>query len=156
MHRKFITLVLSAALAITGLGTGSARADDTAEWIAGAAALAILGYAIVDQKNRDRHAGTTPYYQPRAYGQSAPVVRQPTPYYRSSKGLPPQCVVSGKLQGRKVHGLRRNCLKRFNVNLNALPRECAVKFRNPNTGKRHVIYGGRCLRQQGYRLARSY
>ena len=37
----------------------------------------------------------------------------------------------------------------------ALPQSCAIKLRDPHTGKRKVIYAGRCLKQQGYRLAHA-
>jgi hypothetical protein len=158
MHRKFIALVLSAALAVTGLSAVPARADDTEKWIAGAAALAIIGLAIHEEskKNRKRQAQQQYYYN-NSHGHAGPNIYQPKPqYYTNPKLLPQQCKVTRALHGQKIRGLARGCLKRNSVNVNALPQHCEIKIPNLNNGKRQVIYGGRCLRDQGYRLAKAY
>lgn len=57
MHRKFIAIVLGAALAVTGLSTTPVRAGDrgdTAAIIAGVAALAIIGAAVSNDRKHDR------------------------------------------------------------------------------------------------------
>lgn len=57
MHRKFIAIVLGAALAVTSLSTTPVRAQDrgeTAAIIAGVAALAIIGAAAASDRKHDR------------------------------------------------------------------------------------------------------
>lgn len=76
MHRKFIALIISAALAVTSLTAVPAQAQnrgETAAIIAGVAALAIVGAAIADDRNKDRrndhvtrgHGYHKPYYAPK-------------------------------------------------------------------------------------------
>ena len=98
MHRKFIALVASAALVITGVSTAPARAgdDDVAKWVAGIAALTIIGVAVADNKKKKRkrraaaiytHPNThsyTPQHQPKhshGYG------HQPKPRIIGGEGL---------------------------------------------------------------------
>ena len=164
MHRKFIALVLSAAIAVTSLSAAPARADDTEKWIAGAAALAIIGIAIHEEnkKKRKRHAQQQYYYnnhgQSYTHGHAGPTVyQQPKPQvYHNPKLLPGKCKRIGVLQGHQVRGLGRGCLKRHNINVQALPQQCKYKLYDPKTNERRVIFGGRCLRDQGYRLARAH
>lgn len=143
MHRQFIALVLSGSLALTGLSTQAAKADDTAEWIAGAAALAIIGLAIADANKKPK-----PSYNP------TPYTYAPSPNYH--KILPRQCRTRANMQGHVIRGLGKRCLKRAGVNVHALPGHCEVRVRDPYNGKRKIIYGGRCLRQNGYELARAH
>jgi len=173
MHRKFIAFVLSAALITTGLTTSPAHAgDDTEKWIAGAAALAIIGIAIADQKNRKKQTYEQYYGTNNGHGHAGNqghnswsngqghagnhTVITPKPYHNAHKALPKQCIVKEELHGKKFHGFSRHCLKRNHVNVKAMPRDCAVKIRNPHTGQRKVVFGGRCLKQRGYSIARAY
>lgn len=168
MHRKFIALVLSASLALTGLTAQPVKADDTAEWIAGAAALAIIGLAIADANKKPQPAynygygqghsyGHTPYNYGTTHGHAGPLVSPaPTPQYHDPKVLPRQCGTKVNMQGQVIRGLGKRCLKRNGVNIQALPAYCEVKVRDPHSGKRKIIYGGRCLRQNGYSLARAH
>ena len=152
MHRTFIALVLSAALAVTGLSANTAQAGDrTTEWIAGAAALAIIGLAIHEEsKKKKRKRAAQQYYYNNTH------THQPKPYVPHHKVLPRQCRVKEYIHGNKFRGLSRKCLKRNHVNVQALPRSCAVKIHDQHTGQRRIVYGGRCLRQQGYTLAQAY
>ena len=71
-YKGFITTLMAAAIAITGLTAAPAKADNTAEIIAGVAALAIIGAAIAEASNND------PVYvtRNRYYGHNArPVYR---------------------------------------------------------------------------------
>ncbi|WP_371225258.1 hypothetical protein [Roseovarius sp. 2305UL8-3] len=140
MHRKFIALVLSAALAVTSLNAQPAHAgsDDTAKWVAALAALAIVGVAINENKKKKRKKRhVTP-------------VRPHDPYL-----LPGRCRVTRNLQGNTIRGFAKGCLKRNNVNVQSLPRECAVRFRDRTRERRVTLFTGRCLRQYGYRVARN-
>ncbi|MDT8327774.1 MAG: hypothetical protein RQ750_10375 [Roseovarius sp.] len=67
MHRKFIAIVLGAALAVTGLSSAPVRAQDrgeTAAIIAGVAALTIIGVAVAN----DRKKGHRKDYVSRNHG----------------------------------------------------------------------------------------
>ncbi|MFK7939357.1 MAG: hypothetical protein AB8B82_08265 [Roseovarius sp.] len=150
MHRTFIALVLSAAVAVTGFSAAPARADDTEKWIAGAAALAIIGLAINQESKKKRKRKAQQQYYYNNHGYTAPTV------YHNPRLLPAKCKVVRNLQGHKVRGLARGCLKRHNVNVQALPQHCKIKIRDPQTNKKRVIFGGRCLRNQGYSLARLH
>ncbi|MFC3612191.1 hypothetical protein ACFORG_00340 [Lutimaribacter marinistellae] len=155
MHRKFIALVVSTAIAITGLSAAPARAADPHDILGGLAALAILGAAINHyDKKRERERARS--YQP-------PVTRnhsyhdQPGPRLPAKKlpdrvrqyDLPSQCL-------RQVDSYRRGpvlgsrCLQRNYAWADRLPRSCEVDVRMGDRFRR--AYDTRCLRQQGYRV----
>ncbi|SLN57569.1 hypothetical protein PEL8287_03094 [Roseovarius litorisediminis] len=75
MYRKFISIVVAASVAVTGLTAAPARAEinDTTKIIAGVAALAIIGAAIADNKkdkrrrDRDAAARNNNYYSHEQY-----------------------------------------------------------------------------------------
>lgn len=158
MYRQFIALVLSAALAVTGMTAQPAHAgnDDVAKWIAGLAVLGIIGAAIAD----DRKKSSRQTYQqnnvqkfkhtPKKYKHKSKKHR------RNHMALPARCRVTERMQGKEVRGFRRGCLKRHDVDVRNLPRHCALKVRDRQTGNRRVIYTSRCMRQQGYSVARGY
>ncbi|MDQ2094416.1 hypothetical protein [Rhodalgimonas zhirmunskyi] len=64
MSRKFITLVTASAIALSSLTATQAAASDKKlrQFIAGAAALVIIGSAINDSKARDRGHVTRQYH----------------------------------------------------------------------------------------------
>ena len=83
-YKSFISTVLAAALAITTLSTAPAKADNTAEIIAGVAALALLGVVISEAMDDDDPVYVTrnPYprhnvYRPNVY---RPNVYRPNVY----------------------------------------------------------------------------
>lgn len=141
MHRQFIALILSLALAITGLSAVPARADgDTARLLAGLAALAFIGAAI--QQKRDRRVVTQNHsLQPR-----------PLPQQIGRKDLPQQC-----LRSRSVNGYQRNlfgarCLQKNYAFNRSLPNACRLGYWE--RGRNRTGYAPRCLRERGYRFAR--
>ena len=164
MYRRFITLVVSAAIAVTGLTAQPVYADDddVAKWIAGIAALAIIGAAVAERNDRKKKRYNNGYVhvpQPRydGYGYSTKPYRgwkHGGKKRRDAYRLPGQCRVKRNLQGNEIRGFARGCLKRNNVNVDALPRQCAVRFRDRDRQRRVVLYTGRCLKQYGYRVAR--
>lgn len=156
MHRRFIAIVVSAALTITGMAAAPARAgdDDIAKWIAGAAALAIVGAAISEHESKKRKRRAIrqqqqlqQYYDNHGYTDVDP---RPNPWH--GKLLPASCRVTKRLHGQKIRGFGRHCLKRNNVNVRALPQECAYRIKR-NDGRKRVIFGSRCLRDFGYQVA---
>jgi len=141
MHRTFIALILSAAVAVTSLNAQPAHAgdDDVAKWIAGLAALAVIGVAINENKKKKRKKRRVTPVQPH------------NPYL-----LPATCRTNQKVQGYKVNGFQRGCLRRNQVNVRALPQDCAIKYWDRKRQKNRVIYSGRCLREYGYRVAQAH
>jgi len=177
MHRKFITLVVAASLAVTGLSAAPARADaeDAAKVIAGVAALAILGAAIADAKddkdrvtrNRDhlrhesRHRGhgkTWGHRQGRDNWDKAhrnSKHARPLPKRVKRKLLPGACRTEVRVRGgHHLRGFGRHCLKRNYGYANSLPRACKTTLRGQR-GKLRAIYSGRCLYRHGYREANA-
>jgi hypothetical protein len=148
MYRKFITFIVASAIAVTGLTAQPVQAgnDDVAKWIAGLAALAIIGAAVADN-NRSK---SKPVY---SHAPQPTYNHVPKPRH-SHLLLPAQCRVSENVHGQKIRGFSRHCLRRNNINVQNLPRDCAVKLRD-RQGKNKIIYGGRCLQGHGYKLARN-
>lgn len=157
MHRKFIALVLAAAVTITGFAAAPARADeDVAKVIFGLTALAILGAAIRDSRQNDpvvvsqgdRGYDSRPHHHPhRGHGWVPP---RPLPPNVARYTLPAHCQkpVPG-LRGRPVLGLR--CLKQSYPHVNSLPRACRIEVEK---GRRERDgYSTQCLRNRGYRLS---
>lgn len=153
MHRKFIALIVSTAIAITGasLAAQPAKADDTTRVLAGIAALALIGAAIRDSQ-RKRVVVTR---QQNVY--SGPTYRRPPaprPVYRQHvrRDLPSSCIlpVPANHSGRIVLG--QTCLQRNAVNTAVLPRQCRENFWNGR--KWRSGYNSTCLYGQGYRISR--
>lgn len=159
MHRKYIALIFATALAITSFDTRTAHAasdDDIARWIAGIAALAIIGAAVSDRNdNRSNrkvtHGSRHSNAKSHNWARHGNVTRHKQTK-RNRYALPAKCRVAGNLQGHTVRGFSARCLQRNNVNVQALPRHCALRYRDRN--KPVTVFTGRCLRQQGYTVAR--
>lgn len=160
MHRKFITLIVSAAVAVTGL-TAPARADsnDLARALAGIAALAIIGKVISDSRDDDRvvtHPGyptygyTPPRYQPvRPY----PVRPQPVQPQFGKYDLPGHCLRVYNSRGQKVRLYGAHCLRNNYRYSASLPYACQYQF--SNRSGTYTGYEPLCLRERGYRVARN-
>jgi hypothetical protein len=170
MHRKFIALIVSAALAVTGLSLAAApaRADDTAKILAGIAAFALIGAAIHNNRNKDQvvirpgptwqgpgHTGT--HYRPQPPIQSRPTPPAPTrprplPPRYTRYDLPNHCLkpANGFRQGKYLVG--NDCLERYYGSTSTLPGECRVRF---GAGREtRTMFRPGCLQKHGYRLVR--
>ncbi len=169
MHRKFITFIVAASMAVTGLSAAPARADseDVAKVIAGVAALAILGAAIADakdDKNRHvtRHRGHLRHdNRHRGHGRKLGHRHhrhdgaRPLPDRVKRKMLPGACRVQARVRhGQAIRGFGRRCLKRNYSYVNSLPRNCQSRVRGRH-GHLRTIYRGRCLYRHGYREANA-
>ncbi|MEI4195802.1 hypothetical protein [Roseovarius sp. E0-M6] len=170
IHTRFITIISALAIALTGLTAAPARADDkdTAKWIAGIAALAIIGAGIADANKKKRHRrqqaheyrnhndgrgtayGHSDEYSWRKHNKHA----RPVPRAVQRKLLPGRCIVRGQTRRGAVRGFGRHCLNRHYGHANSLPQQCAVRARNRNGHYSRVIYRQRCLGQFGYQVAR--
>ncbi|WP_122074575.1 hypothetical protein [Pseudophaeobacter sp. EL27] len=148
-HRKFIAIILAAALAITGASSGPAQAgEDFGKVVAGLAVLGILGAALHNHNTRDRRHSRevvtrphrpTPGPQPR-----------PLPPRFGRYDLPAQCVkyFPNFRNGRNL--VARGCLKRNYNHTRSLPQACKVTFWNGH--KNRTAYKPRCLNNHGYRM----
>jgi hypothetical protein len=159
-HRTFICTILAAALALAGLTAAPARAgdDDLAKWIAGAAALAIIGAAIADKDD----AAVTRYRHHRGHHG-----RTHRHHDRYHKVLPGRCHVRLHTRAGPLRGFGRHCLRRHYGHHTALPRKCATRIgHHRHAGGRHlhhrhhahhgrVVYRGRCLHRHGYRMGQG-
>ena len=149
-HRTFIAAILAAALAITGMTSVPARAgdDDIAKWIAGVAALAIIGAAIADKNKKDDRVVTRNqgygYNQGHGHGHGKHQNKQ-------RFFLPGQCMANAQTRSGHVRGYDRQCLLKNYAHFNSLPHDCAVRAWGEHRGR--VLYHGRCLQQYGYRVA---
>ena len=151
-HRRFIGMIVSAAIAVTAVST-PARADvnDYGKILAGVALLAIIGKAI-DDDQKSRHVTRNTYHQ--HYNQpNRPVRPKPLPPQVSRYDLPGQCLKTFRVNGRdSVQLFGRKCLEQNYGNTNALPYACQYQFSTANRSQ--TGYEPLCLRERGYRVAR--
>ncbi|WP_163847672.1 hypothetical protein [Pseudooceanicola aestuarii] len=146
MTRKFFAILLSATIATTSIGAAPVQAGDrdAARAIAGIAAIAILGAAIHESQRGNRAPQQThgrPHRQPQAH--------QPQRQHRA-RAVPASCLVDTRVNRQRVSALRMRCVDR-NVRGRA-PQSC-VRRTTANHGPRYV-YGKRCMRNNGYVVAR--
>lgn len=144
MHRKFIALVVSTAILITGLSVAPARAGDTEKLLGGLAALAIIGVAVHEHKKRRAHSVNQNHhvYQPTV---PRPLLPRAVRY-----DLPGRCLKPMKGYPGNTALLKPKCLNKHYAYANSLPQFCKISFWNGKRNKQ--AYEPRCLRQQGYRV----
>lgn len=166
IHRKFIAGVVSAALLVTAVGAGQARAEEdyrTGRTIATILGLAVLGAIIneelEDRSDRRRERAKQP--PPQTYqwnGDSYRDGRRPKahkpPRAKDVRryALPERClrrVQTGRGEAL-VYG--RRCMERNYRHVNRLPEWCERRFRTER-GTR-MGWAARCLRREGYHVAR--
>ncbi|MBS4009444.1 MAG: hypothetical protein KGZ72_01685 [Roseovarius sp.] len=116
MHRKFIALIIGAALTVSSLTAAPAQAQnrgETAAIIAGVAALAIVGAAIADDRNRDRdrrndyatrgHGYQQHYYTPKRHHKQVYKPNHHRHHYNQHRSYEPQRGYGRQHQGRPVY-----------------------------------------------------
>lgn len=160
MHRKFITLIVATAMAVTGFSTQvRAGEKDFAKALAGLAALAIIG-AVVHDKKKDkpvvssRNPSPNPEYHRPAHRPHRNVAPRPLPPHVARTILPRSCLRNfGPGHEKRANVLGRKCLHRNYGYTQNLPRECAQQAWG-RKGMRNG-FNVRCLRQNGYHLSRK-
>jgi hypothetical protein len=158
MHRKFIAFIIATAIAITTLSAAPARAgqSDAAKFFAGLAAIAIIGAAIESSK-RNNQATIVSRRAPVHRDHIRPDPVRPFPIHPrpvlSRYDLPGQCLRVFRVNGAAKRLLGAGCLRKNYQFSNALPYACKWRFRSG--GKTRSGYGPQCLRERGYRIARS-
>ncbi|MFY0623022.1 MAG: hypothetical protein JXQ89_15150 [Pelagimonas sp.] len=141
MSARFITGVLIIASTITMLSTAQVQARDRSKEIGtilGAAATLFIIGKIIEDANDDRRRPQT--HRP-----------QPQPDRWAKPPLPRHCIrwTEGRNE-RRVMG--KGCLKRNYGAVHSLPQQCRTKFRV--NGNQRRGYNVRCLRNNGYQVAR--
>lgn len=157
MHRKFIALIVSTAIIVTGLSAVPARAGDNGKLLGGLAALAILGIAASQyekRKERRRQQATRQTPAPVYSVRPSPPVRPVHPVHpkkRSRYDLPGRCLERkpGYPGRRPVFGER--CLQKNFRGVGRLPGECRIRYWNGRS--QATAYRPRCLSRWGYRVA---
>ena len=166
MYRKFIGTVAAASLAITAFGAAPARADDedVARALAALLGIAVVG-AIINKSQKDDHVVTR--HQPRhVYNPPKPrhvaprprnikphVQPRPLPDRVNRRLLPGKCLRTFETRrGAVRRGFGNRCLQNNYRFAHRLPAACRITVRS-RQGHR-TYYKARCLRDQGYRLAR--
>ncbi|MFD2857056.1 hypothetical protein ACFSZS_23125 [Seohaeicola zhoushanensis] len=110
MHRKFITLIVSAAVAVAGFSAPArADGDDIAKALIGFTALALIAKAIDDKNDR----ATTHYPAPPIYGQPG------RPRSTASRG------VRRSIRTRPARPTRARCRRRSRA-MTCLKAACAT------------------------------
>ncbi|MDW3224002.1 MAG: hypothetical protein R8G34_14135 [Paracoccaceae bacterium] len=155
MHRKFIATIVAAALAVTTIGNAPARANDNVLGaLAAIAGIAIVGKVIHDHNKRkdQRNTVTRQTYNPPVQSYNNQVYNlkpRPLPKRANRKLLPGNCLRSADTRQGRVRYFGQRCLQQSYKFANRLPQNCKVRVRGQGRG-----YEARCLRQNGYQLAR--
>ncbi len=174
MYRRFIALVTAASLALTAIGAAPAQAgndEDLAKALAVILGVAVVGKIIHDKKKEreqvvSRHQPAPVYTAPRprprhqeSYGQPRPrhqnpyVQPRPLPRNVDRKLLPGNCFRSVDTRRGTYHVFGTTCLNQNYRHASRLPQQCFVDFRT--RAGRETGYDARCLRDNGYSLARG-
>lgn len=168
MYRRFIAIVLATAVAITGLTAAPARADndDLLKILGGVAAIAIIGAAIKNSRDKDKVSRNAPYYGQRRHKDHHKHQRhthndhrydnhgaRPLPNRVKRKLLPASCRVTARRYGEWFPAYSNRCLEQKYRHTNALPGNCAVKARVQHNNKRRLVFGSRCLGRHGFAVA---
>ncbi|MEO0569436.1 MAG: hypothetical protein AAF066_17010 [Pseudomonadota bacterium] len=173
-HRKLISIVAASALAVTTMTSTPARADndDFGKFVAGAAALAIIGIALSQKSKKSKdynyvsrshsnhgyHSGhnrskTISGKLKHGYGHNSRGYshhgKSKGYGYRFSKALPARCRTTIYTKYGDRRGYRRGCLHKNYAHFNALPHKCAISGHTYN-GARSIVYERRCIRRHGY------
>ncbi|MEM8979508.1 MAG: hypothetical protein AAGD04_08485 [Pseudomonadota bacterium] len=160
--RYIWSLLLGVSLAL-GPGAGSVEANDNdlGHFLAGLAALAIIGVAIDEAGDRERRkekALKAKRVEPKVHYKQ-PIQpnlhRRPDRPHKGKaanwKLLPSRCVRHFGPIGfeRRVFGAR--CLERHFAHVAQLPSYCRTHVRAQN-GRHRIAYDARCLRRAGFRM----
>lgn len=155
--KKFIALVLSLAIVITGVSAPRAQAmdeDALGALLFGVTALAVLGLAVSEKdKHRDKVTqAPAPAHRPvhKPVHKPKPVTK---PHKSSQKSwLPRQC--SRRFQthnGHVIQAYGQRCLHRAQYPSHRLPEQCYVRAQGPKG--RFAGYRTRCLNRNGYQVS---
>jgi hypothetical protein len=134
-------LALSLAIGAIGASATPARAnnDEAIAIIGGLIALYAIGQAI--QNNNSRNTTVT-----RNYGHRPPQAH--VPHRPRQLVAPARCFIEGRDQNGFYRGYVRRCMQNNAARADLLPQNCLRRVETQR-GPR-MIYGGRCLAQNGW------
>lgn len=183
MSRKFIAAVLAISVTITGLASAPARAsdaEDIAKVLGTVGVLYLLGQTIANaQEDRkiitpqrltredpyDRHRPRHDDYRkkPRPEfgdrGRHDDYRKKPRPESRERDRyrhmtLPASCIrQGGGRHGETIRVFDKRCVEK-RADVRRLPQQCETRFRNMR-GEWRKGYTARCVRRQGFQIARN-
>lgn len=161
MKKTFTASLLAFSIAITSITAVPAQAssdEDIAKFLAGAAALFILGKAIENNKAPKKQKKKKRKVKPKkTYQQQPHVSRNQHRRHRIRKSpmhhvVPAECgfpIKTRRGNYREVFG--EHCLEKNMRLARLLPAACEENVRIRH-GRRADVYDGRCLRKFGYRV----
>ena len=181
MSRRFVGAVAALAVAIALVGPRNAQADeDLFRALAVVAGVAVVGKVLSDRAERNEkrdakrkakkkekaEAVATRRYDVAPYDSWRPVARpvwqhdreprdvapRPLPREVRRKLLPGDCLRSYETWDGRQRVFSDRCLIENYSHARSLPRACKVSFRV--RGELRRGYDARCLRDEGYQLAR--
>lgn len=162
---RLIGTFTAVALGLTTLAAAPAHAeqDRTARAVSTILGLAVVGAIIHDQKksrekekSRANVRGSVYQVHPNSQGHGhfkPQVHHKPKPHRVSRKLLPQHCLRSFPTRHGHVRVFGQRCLERSYNFVHSLPRNCVLHVRSNH--RKHTAFDARCLRQNGYRLARG-
>ena len=160
MHRKFIATVVATSILFTGFAAAPARAnqEDVGRALATLIGIAIVG-AVIHDSNKDKKSKVKVYKQPEKKVQKKQVQKKkkhvqarPLPRRVAQHLLPSKCLSSFETRRATARILGQRCLERNYEFTHRLPQHCERRVRT-DRGSRFG-FSARCLRKQGYKLAR--
>jgi len=155
---KFLTApVLATSIALTGFSTTPVRADDSdvAKFIAGFAALAIIGAAINESQSNKKVTVHKHYNKPKVHHR--PHVHhtykpKPQPKPKMTKVVPARCLVHLNTRDGKRRGFGNGCLSKYSRHYKNLPRYCKSTVKS--NGQWRTYFNAQCLQNAGWRMTR--
>lgn len=152
-----LSLTLAAATPLHAQGLDR---EDVGKLLIGLAAVAVIGAAIEENRDRDRNSSTQVHETPQWSGINrnnnnwSELNRQHQSSQNSRRVLPHACLTTVETRFGHQRLFGKRCLERNYRHVNRLPDRCAVRLYTtdgPRTG-----YDPVCLREQGYRSDRRY
>ncbi|MEM7718152.1 MAG: hypothetical protein AAF222_03045 [Pseudomonadota bacterium] len=138
--------------------------EDIAKALAGLAVIGLIATAAKDRRSKNSSSRTFTTVDPFSTieGSRAPravegrIIR-PNQRVQRARGfrqaaLPDRCIrlLSTNRGDRSIYSAR--CLQRHYVYYNQLPRDC--RFQVHGNSRPHIVFGTRCLRRDGWQVAR--
>lgn len=152
IHKTIIAGVSAAAILLTALGAGPARAGDrdTERALAALVGLAVLGAIIADRRDDDRKSQAVTRNRPH-HG----IEPRPLPRRAQRHLLPRDCLrVVRTDHGHRERVFGGRCLRQSYAFADSLPRRCAQNLHGGRGHGRATVWNARCLQREGYRLSR--
>ncbi|MEJ8561922.1 hypothetical protein QTO30_12335 [Yoonia sp. GPGPB17] len=144
-----LTLATTTPLQAQGLDR-----DDVGKLIFGLAAIAVIGAAIDNNRDRDRNRRTQVHQTPQRNNSWSDLNRDHQNAQNRRRALPHACLRSVETRFGQQRLFGKRCLERNYRHVNRLPDRCAVRIYTTDGPRRG--FDPVCLREQGFRSDRHY